>query len=173
MTTLHSFRAGAVLLLLALNLSCKSAPPPPPNGDTAATPAPGDSAQPAPDSAGSADTAPVAPPPGDTSRRMATLADLRAEVMRMIANVTATDAGFCRTIAFGSKPCGGPQQYLIYSASATDSTALAAAVARYNALESEINKREGRISDCMMVTQPQVALVNGRCTAAPAGTGGK
>ena len=91
----------------------------------------------------------------------------------MIANGAAADVGLCRTIAFGSKPCGGPQQYLIYSASTTDSAALAAAVARYNALESEINKREGRVSDCMLVSPPAVALNNGRCSAAPAGPVGK
>ena len=87
--------------------------------------------------------------------------------MRMIGDAAAANTGLCRTIAFGSKPCGGPRQYLIYSASTTDSAALAAAVARYNALESETNKREGRVSDCMLVAPPDVALINGRCSAAP------
>jgi hypothetical protein len=102
---------------------------------------------------------------------MATLADLRAEVMRMIADAGATDARMCRAMPFGAKPCGGPREFLVYSASTTDSSALAQAVARYNALDAETNQREGRVSDCMLVTPPAVALVNGRCTSAPASGG--
>ena len=161
------------VLLLAASISCKPAPQPPPGGDTTASQPVGDTNRQTLDSIPSSDTTPMPPAAGDTGRRAATLDDLRAEVMAMIANAAAADVGLCRTIAFGAKPCGGPQQYLIYSASRTDSAALAAAVTRYNALESEENKREGRVSDCMMVAPPRVALISGRCSAAPAGPGGK
>jgi hypothetical protein len=100
-------------------------------------------------------------------RTGATLPDLRAEVMRLIGDASCNDVSQCRTIAFGAKPCGGPWQYLVYSMAITDSTALAAAVARYNAREAEINTAEGRMSDCAFVAPPNLARVNGRCVAAP------
>jgi hypothetical protein len=100
-------------------------------------------------------------------RTGATLPDLRAEVMRLIGDASCNDVSQCRTIAFGAKPCGGPWQYLVYSTAITDSTALAAAVARYNAREAEINRAEGRMSDCAFVAPPNLARVNGRCVAAP------
>jgi hypothetical protein len=73
--------------------------------------------------------------------------------------------GQCRTIAFGSKLCGGPWRFLIYSTASTDSVELAAAVAAYNAREAELNVSEGRYSDCSVPKEPQLRVVNGRCVA--------
>lgn len=87
--------------------------------------------------------------------------------MRMIGEATCSDVNQCRVIAFGAKPCGGPWQYLVYSIALTDSTVLTAAVTRYNTLEAELNKSEGRMSDCSFVAPPQLARVNGRCVIAP------
>lgn len=87
--------------------------------------------------------------------------------MHLIGEPTCADVSQCRAIAFGAKPCGGPWQYLVYSTAITDSTALAAAVARYNAREAEVNKAEGRMSDCSFVGPPRLARVNGRCVVAP------
>jgi hypothetical protein len=91
------------------------------------------------------------------------LAGLEAEILTMIGTADATDVAFCREIAFGSKPCGGPWKYLAYSTAVTDSTALAEKVARYNRWEADINEREGRGSDCAFVTPPGVELSNGHC----------
>jgi hypothetical protein len=73
----------------------------------------------------------------------------------------------CRLVAFGSKPCGGPREYLAYSTAITDSTALTTAVARYNAHEAEANRQSDRISDCRMVVRPTVTVVDGHCKIAP------
>ena len=91
------------------------------------------------------------------------LAALEAEILGMIGNAEATDASFCREIAFGSKPCGGPWKYLAYSTATTDSVKLAEKVDRYNRWEKEINEREGAASDCAFVTAPGVELDAGRC----------
>ena len=98
---------------------------------------------------------------------MATLADLKAEVVRMIGDAACADVSQCRAIAFGAKPCGGPWQYLVYSIAITDSMALEAAVARYNGEETRLNASEGRMSDCSLALPPTLARVNGRCVAAP------
>lgn len=75
----------------------------------------------------------------------------------------------CQTIAFGAKACGGPQRYLIYSTTTTDTARLAREVARYNDAERKRNRDEGRMSDCMMVLRPRVSCVSGQCRAATAG----
>ena len=91
------------------------------------------------------------------------LARLEAEILIMIGDAQATDVSFCREIAFGSKPCGGPWKYLAYSTASTDSVALKAKVDRYNRWEREINERDGGVSDCMFVGPPGVELVGGQC----------
>jgi cell division protein FtsB len=83
----------------------------------------------------------------------------------------ATQVTQCRTIAFGSKPCGGPRSYRVYSVAETDEARLASLVQRYNALEAKINRRQGRYSDCWAVPRPDTALVDGQCAKRPHGAG--
>jgi hypothetical protein len=91
------------------------------------------------------------------------LGELRAGVRALIGDPTCMLARQCRAAPFGAKPCGGPWSYIIYSTATIDSAAFADAVARYNALEDELNRREGRVSDCRLVSPPQLDCVNGRC----------
>ncbi|NND70997.1 MAG: hypothetical protein HKN43_05410 [Rhodothermales bacterium] len=98
---------------------------------------------------------------GDPDR--ADLAALEAEILAMIGTAEASDIAFCREIAFGSKPCGGPWKYLAYSTAVTDSIALADKVDRYNRWENDLNQRDGAISDCQFVTPPGVEIESGRC----------
>jgi hypothetical protein len=88
-------------------------------------------------------------------------------VRTLIGDAACTDADQCRLIAFGAKPCGGPRQYLVYSTAITDSTALDAAVARFNARDAEVNRLLHRVSDCSMVPRPRITVVEGRCTIMP------
>lgn len=69
----------------------------------------------------------------------------------------------CGTIAFGSKPCGGPWKFLIYSLTAADVKLLTEKVTAYNALEKEVNIKTGRSSDCSVAIKPNVACVDGVC----------
>jgi hypothetical protein len=108
---------------------------------------------------------PAAGPASDTTD----LATLRARALALIGEPRCENESQCRLIAFGSKPCGGPRQYLVYSVATTDSVQLAAAVLRYNARDAELNRLQGRISDCMMVTPPRLRVVNGRCEAVSGG----
>ncbi len=97
----------------------------------------------------------------------AALGRLSDSVMTMIGDPTCANVAQCRTTAFGSKPCGGPWRYLVYSTAVTDSVKLAALVGRYNEMEAQINQREGRMSDCRMVLPPKLERVTGRCVAVP------
>ncbi len=60
----------------------------------------------------------------------------------------------CKFIAFGSKPCGGPWSYLIYSTS-IDVEKLENMVATYNANEADFNQKWGVVSDCSAALPPR------------------
>jgi hypothetical protein len=95
--------------------------------------------------------------------------DSGQSIRAQIKNAPCSSSSVCRTIAFGAKACGGPEQYLIYSTSVTDSARLAREVARYNEAERKRNRDEGRVSDCSLVVRPRVGCVSGQCRAATAG----
>lgn len=95
------------------------------------------------------------------------LDSLRATITALIGEPVATSASQCRAIAFGSKPCGGPWSYLVYSTAVTDSVKLADLVSLYNQREADLNRAEGRMSDCRAVVLPSILLSRGRCSLAP------
>lgn len=103
------------------------------------------------------------PPPDQTAVPADSLEQLRALVRDVVGDSTCTSDAQCKAIAFGSKPCGGPWSYLVYSTAATDSARLAEVVARYNAYEDSLNRVQGRASDCMLVQRPVLACQSGRC----------
>ncbi len=88
---------------------------------------------------------------------------LKKEIDREIGKPRARRWSQCRGIAFEAKPCGGPRSYLIYSTLQTNETKLKRLVNQYNSLEEKINKETDAMSDCMLVEEPKVSLVNGMC----------
>ena len=95
-----------------------------------------------------------------------TLEDLEQLIIDEIGQASAADVSECRSIAFGSKPCGGPWSYLVYSTSESDEDRLIDLVGSYNDLEKQVNEAEGRASDCSFVSKPELDFDNGRCIAA-------
>ncbi len=69
----------------------------------------------------------------------------------------------CRTMAWGSKPCGGPATHIVYSATMTDAAQLQAVADSFHDLQDEHNRRAGIGSDCMYVSPPEVDCVDSRC----------
>lgn len=95
------------------------------------------------------------------------LDSLRRVVLELVREPACGDAGQCRAAAFGTKPCGGPWSYVVYSTGAADTVRLAQAVAEYNAEEARLNEVQGRVSDCRAVVRPGTACRGGRCVAFP------
>jgi hypothetical protein len=70
----------------------------------------------------------------------------------------------CNYIAFGSKPCGGPLSYLVFSNS-VNLNKLQEMVKNYNEMNKQYNIQTNAISDCMVVLPPtEIKCVNGVCT---------
>jgi len=96
---------------------------------------------------------------------LAELAALQEEIELMVDSGVCSESSDCEYIAFGSKACGGPKTYLVFSTS-INVELLQQKVITYNALENSFNKRWGIISDCSVVMPPtSIQCVNGKCTA--------
>jgi hypothetical protein len=85
-------------------------------------------------------------------------------MVQQVGSLRCSEPGQCRFVPVGSKPCGGPWSYLLYSTVTTDSTALALAAQRYNAAEAQLKRQLGRVSDCSFVPPPKPDCVQGLCT---------
>lgn len=95
----------------------------------------------------------------------AQLAEMRREIDALVGDAAGASIEDCRYSGLGSKPCGGPWEYVIYSASSTDSTALAERLTAYNAFEAEMNEHYGYASDCSVPNESVLAYKDGRCVA--------
>ncbi len=85
----------------------------------------------------------------------------KAEIMILINNAACT--GACNYIAFGSKPCGGPKEYLLFS-STVNLVQLQDLVAEYNEMEHQFNIQTNAVSDCALVLPPNtIECVDGSC----------
>jgi hypothetical protein len=96
--------------------------------------------------------------------RMAQISD---NVEALTANKSCNGVDDCASIAWGSKPCGGPWGYLIYAPSNVDVPQLEQLVAEYNQLEAEVNQLKGLASDCALVTEPELECFDNLCRAKP------
>lgn len=73
------------------------------------------------------------------------------------------DDSQCGLRGLGSKPCGGPWEYIVYSTS-IDTQRLFQMITRYNQNEDAYNRKWGIPSDCSLAPFPDsVGCLNGVC----------
>jgi hypothetical protein len=93
------------------------------------------------------------------------LAELKSNIEHLVSEGTCSNEKECDFIAFGSKPCGGPWSYLVYSTT-IDVKLLKEKVKYYNSKEHVFNKKWGIASDCMMAAPPtKLECIDGVCKA--------
>ena len=85
------------------------------------------------------------------------LSDLGNEITVLIESSVCIDETECAFIAFGTKPCGGPWGYLVYSNS-IDTDELIEKVERFNQLQNTYNLRYNITSDCSVVSSPDALI---------------
>ncbi|MBC7408314.1 MAG: hypothetical protein H7339_07990 [Arcicella sp.] len=93
------------------------------------------------------------------------LVQLSKEIEEFAKNKVCFGGDNCKTMAMGSKPCGGPTSYIIYSLSKTDEKQLSDKVKQYTDLQKELNIKYNRISDCSLLIPPTVDCLNGICAS--------
>ncbi len=84
-------------------------------------------------------------------------------VYALVQDLSCTDSSVCASIGIGSKPCGGPWRYLVYSTATVDVQELIAKVADLYAYESGYNAQEHIISDCSIARSAQPSCVGQKC----------
>lgn len=95
----------------------------------------------------------------------AQLTSLKSEIEFLAQTSVCNDANTCKFIGLGSKPCGGPWGYLIYSTS-IDTEKLEQLVKNYNKKEKDFNTKWGIISDCAIANPPSnLKCENNICVA--------
>ena len=83
----------------------------------------------------------------------------------MTGEASCQGDGDCRLVPVGSKPCGGPRAYAVFSTTVSDSLRVQAWAESLRIEERNRNLREGRNSDCALVTPPTPRCRAGRCVA--------
>jgi len=92
-------------------------------------------------------------PPLTFEEERAELNIYKDEIEDLAATSVCNENTECLFIGFGSKPCGGPWTYLIYTNS-IDVGQLLLWVDDYNQLEQELNEKWEIISDCSIASPP-------------------
>lgn len=104
-------------------------------------------------------------PPFTQETEQQELAALKTEIENLANTSVCSDTFECKFIPFGSKPCGGPWGYLIYSTS-IDIEELENRVEGYNRKEAIYNTQWGIASDCAVNNPPvSVNCENNACVA--------
>ena len=99
----------------------------------------------------------------DFTESQTRLEQLGQEIKREIGVPKASKASQCKLIALGSKPCGGPWSYEVYSTETSNDFRLKGLVSRYNNLERTLNEEQKILSTCDFVQKPQVTFSQGIC----------
>ena len=91
------------------------------------------------------------------------LSKLRAEVSNIEAANECDNSLQCEVVAAGSRACGGPSHYMIYSTKHTareKALDIASALTKY---ESIYNAQNDMQSICAMLTKPSTQCTNNKC----------
>ena len=87
----------------------------------------------------------------------------RRDLEAAIGEARATDAGSCRMLSLGDRPCGGPAFFLPYSVTDSDSVQVATLAGRIAEIDRRANLALGLASTCEELIPPPVELRGGRC----------
>lgn len=93
------------------------------------------------------------------------MAEISENVEAILANKSCKGADDCASIAWGSKPCGGPWSYLVYAPDNVNVPQLEQLVSEHNQLQAEVNQLNGAASDCAFVTKPELECLDDICVA--------
>lgn len=77
-----------------------------------------------------------------------------AQMRELIGSAPCTETAQCKTMAVGTKACGGPEAYVAWSTAYTDESRLNALAARHRALRGLENAASGERSNCLAITDP-------------------
>jgi hypothetical protein len=93
---------------------------------------------------------------------------LKKEARALSKPAGCTQLSQCKVLPLGSKPCGGPSEYLVFCAPSTDEKALEAKAKLANEAEKAKNAANQTMGICTALAPPKLKLENGQCSAVEA-----
>lgn len=100
---------------------------------------------------------------GSNEITLAQLENQLKEIREFVLEGKCSQTGECNYIAVGSKACGGPMGYIVYSTN-IDVEALKKMVDKYTADQKTYNIQNNVISDCSLANPPEkIGCVDGNC----------
>jgi hypothetical protein len=93
----------------------------------------------------------------------AQLEALRSEIIQMIADAPCVNVVHCRVLALGSRPCGGPDEYLAYSSHTPNKTVLENKALEYTLIQEDVQRARSVAGVCTVLPKPQLACIDQRC----------
>lgn len=89
---------------------------------------------------------------------------VKRAIFSMAQNENCNQNTECFYAGLGSKPCGGPWEYFIYS-SEIDTAKLHSLIKEYNDKEYELNRKYNLLSDCSLPSPPDSIKCENGCVA--------
>ncbi|GAB5535139.1 MAG: hypothetical protein Rubg2KO_13880 [Rubricoccaceae bacterium] len=114
---------------------------------------------------------------GDDDRQLVDLGieteeEYRDERARMIGaledaigEARAADVSSCAVVNVGTKACGGPAEFRVYSTTDGDTDRILELAEEITDLDAEANMEFGLVSTCDVPVAPRPVLAEGRCAA--------
>lgn len=121
--------------------------------------------------ASTACSGPIGTPAPAAATPLGATTTLLQQLHAQIGDASCDNSAQCRTLAVGSKPCGGPERYLPWSTKRTDGATLGRLAAQYAAARQIENAKNDLMSTCEMVTDPGATCQQQRCVLQPRGPG--
>ena len=85
-----------------------------------------------------------------------------ARIEKITQDKTCKTDADCDMMGVGSRPCGGPEMYIIYSHRKTSTAALKKAVNQYNG--GSHKTKPGTVGICSVLERPEVACTQKKCS---------
>ncbi len=93
--------------------------------------------------------------------------ELRERIKVIIDGARCNNIVNCRVLGLGSRPCGGPEEYVAFSIWDTQIDEIKSLAAEYNFLREEVDAASGTVGTCNVLTKPDVNCVNAHCVTVP------
>ncbi|HDZ34576.1 MAG TPA: hypothetical protein ENH67_17200 [Pseudoalteromonas sp.] len=87
----------------------------------------------------------------------------KTELNTLIADKQCDTSTQCRVNAVGSRACGGPSSFVVYSTNAASEDQVTALSDKITKLESSYNSQKGMMSICQHLTTPSTQCVENKC----------
>lgn len=88
---------------------------------------------------------------------------LYQRLQKLAADKSCQQDQECKVMGIGSKACGGPEQFMVYSETVTDGKMLAITSERYAKLKKEQQSRLGMMSTCQQLATPIASCQAKKC----------